>query len=88
MVGVNMMRKNSFKLYGLFSLRQEILLTPVIVFTPLIVSLLFFYNAIYNGFLCGNMMYLGEFFVGATVMFGNLVFTIPFLKAFFKLRKN
>ncbi|HEC81423.1 MAG TPA: hypothetical protein ENI42_03225 [Thermoplasmatales archaeon] len=83
-----MVKKTSFKLYSLFSLRQEILLTPVIVFTPLVVSLLFFYNAVYNVFLCGNMLYVGEFFVGSTILVGNLVFALPFLKAFFRVRKG
>ncbi|HDD57723.1 MAG TPA: hypothetical protein ENI14_01845 [Thermoplasmatales archaeon] len=69
-------------LTGLFSIKQEILLTPVIVSVPIAVSLLFIYSSVVSGFFYGNAI------IGITILAGNLVFDIPFLKSFFRLRKK
>jgi len=88
MVGVNVMKKNVVKVFGLLSLRQEIIITPVLIVVPVLVACLFLYSAVRSGLLYGNSAYLSEFLIGLVILSGNLAFAIPFLSAFSNLRKR
>ncbi|HID25974.1 MAG TPA: hypothetical protein EYP23_05900 [Thermoplasmata archaeon] len=82
------MKKNAVRVFGLLSLRQEILITPVLIFVPILVACLFLYNAVRSGLLYGDSTYFSDFLIGVVILIGNLTFAIPFLSAFFNLRKR
>ncbi len=75
--------KNTKKL-----IRTEILFTPILVIFPIIVGLILIFNWYIRGFLEGRIGFESELILGLIIIFGNLVFDIPFIKSLTKQIKK
>jgi len=69
-------------------LRAELLFTPILLITPLLVSLFLIHDWFYRGFLNGISTYNGELFIGITILIGNILFDIPFIKSLINLSRR
>jgi len=68
-------------------IRTELLLSPLLVIFPIVVSILFFYRWYIYGFLLGHTNYNGELIIGIIILISNLIFDIPFLKSIKNFKK-
>ncbi len=73
---------------GIKNIRTEILLTPLLVILPLVVSFLLIYDWFIRGFSTGNSAYDGELMFGVIILLGNLLFDVPFIKSLINLKKQ
>jgi hypothetical protein len=69
-------------------LRLELWFAPLLLLVPLIVSLIFLWGWYAKGFTTGSSRYDGELLLGLILLFGNLVFDIPFLRSIRMLKKK
>lgn len=71
-------------------IRTEILFTPVLIVIPFIIGFLLINDWYYRGVLEGNSAeFYGEFVIGLIIIFGNILFDIPFIRSLRELsRKN
>jgi hypothetical protein len=67
--------------------RAEILFTPLLVFLPFFVGLLFVSDWYFRGFIEGGSGFEGELILGLIIIFGNIMFDIPFIKSLRELTK-
>jgi cbb3-type cytochrome oxidase subunit 1 len=65
-------------------IRTELFFTPLLVFFPLIVGLLFVINWYINGFTKGKIGFESELLLGLIIIVVNLIFDIPFIKSLIK----
>lgn len=65
-------------------IRTEILFTPILVIFPIIVGLILIFNWYIRVFLEGRIGFESELILGLIIIFGNLVFDIPFIKSLIK----
>jgi hypothetical protein len=71
--------------------RTEIVLMPILIVLPFIVGIALINDWYVRGYLENNVQYLGELFIGLIIIFGNIIFDIPFIRSllkFFKERKK
>jgi hypothetical protein len=61
--------------------RIELILAPLLVIFPFIAGFIFIYGWYIRGFLTGSSAFDGELILGIIIIFGNLVFDIPFIKS-------
>lgn len=69
-------------------LRLELVLAPLLISIPIIVSFFLFNQWFTNSVLEGNPMSFGLFFLASFILFGNLLFDIPFIHSIIKLSKK
>lgn len=69
-------------------IRTEILLTPLLVITPMFIGSLFIYDWCIRGFLENDPSYFGTLILGIIILVGNILFDIPFIKSLRELSKN
>ena len=62
-------------------IRTEILFTPILIFAPLIVGILFILDWVTRGILEGDSGYVGTLILGIIIIVVNIIFDIPFLKS-------
>jgi len=62
-------------------LRSEIFFTPLLIFLPLFVSCFMIYDWFSRGFSLGISSFDTELILGVIILFGNIVFDIPFIKS-------
>jgi hypothetical protein len=62
-------------------LRAEMFFTPLLVFLPLFVSCFMVYDWYIRGFSMGSSSFDAELMIGVIILFGNIVFDIPFIKS-------
>jgi len=78
--------KNTAKEYVKFdkndikAVRLEILLTPLIVIFPPLVSAYLIYDWFTRGLLMSISQYNGELFIALIILIGNILFDIPFIR--------
>ena len=68
-------------------IRTEILLTPILVILPLIISILLIYDWYVRGFSVNNPAFNGELILGIIILIGNIAFDIPLVKNLKTIRK-
>lgn len=79
--------KNTAKEYIKFdkndikAIRLEILLTPLIVIFPLLVSGYLIYDWFTRGLLMDTSQYNGELIIALIILIGNILFDVPFIRA-------
>jgi len=69
-------------------LRTEILFTPILIVTPLIIGIMLVRDYYIRGYIEGNGDFFGQLLVGLTIIIVNILFFVPFIKSLFKLSKN
>jgi hypothetical protein len=69
-------------------LRLELWFAPALIIVPLVVSLVFLWDWYVRGYTLGISLYDGELFLGLLLLFGNLVFDIPFLRSLKSLKNR
>lgn len=68
--------------------RTEILFTPLLIVLPFLVGVLFIQEWFYHGFSVGISDFDGQLIIGVLIIFGNIVFDIPFIKSLIRLGKK
>ena len=68
--------------------RAAVFFTPLLVFLPLFVSFFMIYDWYVRGFLAGSSSFDVELMIGVIILFGNIVFDIPFIKSLRKRLKE
>ena len=67
-------------------IRTEILFSPLLLILPFIIGLFLIHDWYIRGFLEGNnAAFYGELIIGLLIIFGNILFDIPFIKSLKKL---
>jgi len=66
-------------------IRTEILFTPLLIIFPLIVGIFLIHNWFDKGL---DPAYNGSLLLGITIIIGNIVFDIPFIKSLRELSKK
>jgi len=66
-------------------IRTEILLTPLLIIFPFIVGIFLIYGWFDKGL---DSAYYGELILGIIIIFGNIIFDIPFIKSLRELSKK
>lgn len=69
-------------------IRTELLLTPVLVFMPLFIGLLFIYDWYSRGFVEGASGYFGTLLIGIIILVSNFLFDIPFIKSLMEITRS
>ena len=69
-------------------IQTEKIFTPFLIGFPLLISCFLIYLGYSKGCIMGDPSYFGELFLGLIILFGNLLFDIPFLKNLFKPLKK
>lgn len=62
-------------------IKTEILLTPLLVISPLIVGFLLIYDWYIRDFILNELDLFSELMLGFIIIFGNIIFNIPFMKS-------
>jgi hypothetical protein len=62
-------------------IRAALFFTPLLVFIPLFVSCFMIYDWYVRGFSAGSSSFDVELMIGVIILFGNIVFDIPFIKS-------
>jgi hypothetical protein len=68
-------------------IRTEILFTPILVFLPIFIGLLFIHDWYSRGVVEGNTGYFGTLLLGIIIIVGNIFFDIPFIRSLIKRTK-
>lgn len=63
------------------AVRTELLLAPLLVVFPFIAGIVFIHDWYTRGFLMSSSIYDGELILGLIIIFGNIIFDIPFIKS-------
>ena len=61
--------------------RIELWIAPLLILTPFLVSTFLIHNWYSRGYSTGSSLYNGELFIAIIILFGNIVFDIPFIKS-------
>lgn len=61
--------------------RSEILFAPLLIVLPFLVGFGFIYEWYSRGFVTGSSSFDFEFILGLIIIFGNIMFDIPFIKS-------
>lgn len=69
-------------------LRTEILLAPILIILPIIIGTIFIYEWYARGFLNGNSNFDIDLILGVIIIFGNILFDIPFINSLIKQYKK
>lgn len=69
-------------------IRTELLLTPILVFMPLFIGLLFIYDWYSSGFIEGASGYFGTLLIGIIILVSNILFDIPFIKSLMEITRS
>lgn len=69
-------------------IRTELLLTPILVFMPLFIGLLFIYDWYSRGFTEGAFGYFGTLLIGVIILVSNILFDIPFIKSLMEITRS
>jgi hypothetical protein len=69
-------------------LRLELWFAPLLLIIPIIVSVVFFLEWYTKGFLIGSSDYDRELLLGLILLFGNLIFDIPFVQSIRGLKRK
>jgi len=69
-------------------IRSETIAAPILITIPLFVSTWLIYTWYTKGLLQNNNYYEGELLIGLIILFGNLLFDIPFLHSLLGERKK
>jgi hypothetical protein len=69
-------------------IRTELLLTPILIFMPLFIGLLFIYDWYDRGFVDGASGYFGTLLIGIIILVSNFLFDIPFLKSLMEITRS
>jgi hypothetical protein len=69
-------------------LRLELWFAPMLLIVPIVVSVVFLLEWYTKGFLLGSSAYDGELLLGLLLLFGNLVFDIPFVRSIRVLKQK
>jgi len=69
-------------------IRTEILLTPLLIIVPIIVSFFLIYDWYTRGFLENNTDFNAQLVLGIIILIGNILFDIPFMKSLRDLAKK
>ncbi len=67
-------------------IRAELLLTPLLIIVPIIISIFLVNDWYVRGFTQGNAAFDGEMMLGIIIFIGNMLFDIPFIQ--FLLKKQ
>jgi hypothetical protein len=62
-------------------IKIELYFAPLLIILPFIVSILLIQDWFYRGFTAGISIYDGELLLGLIILFGNIIFDIPFIKS-------
>jgi len=62
-------------------LRAELLFAPILVITPVLVSVFLINDWFVRGFSTGISNYNGELLLAVIILSGNILFDIPFIKS-------
>ena len=69
-------------------IRTELLFAPLLIITPFIVGSVFIYEWYSRGFVTGVSSFDFEVVLGLIIIFGNLMFDIPFVKSLRRLSRE
>ena len=69
-------------------IKTEILFAPFLIILPLIIGIGFIYEWYTRGFIAGNSSFDFELILGLIIIFGNVIFDIPFIKSLRELSKK
>ncbi|UCB57969.1 MAG: hypothetical protein JSV67_05005 [Thermoplasmatales archaeon] len=69
-------------------IRTELLLTPILIFMPLFIGLLFIYDWYDRGFVEGASGYFGTLLIGIIILVSNFLFDIPFIKSLMEITRS
>jgi len=69
-------------------IRTEILLTPLLIVAPLIVSFLLFYDWFTRDYLTGELDLFGELMLAVIILIVNIIFDVPFIRSLRALSKK
>lgn len=61
--------------------RTELIFAPFLVILPFIVGFLFIHDWYNRDFILNHLDLTGELIIGIIIIFGNIIFDIPFLKS-------
>ena len=65
-------------------IRLELWLSPVLIITPIVISILLLWNWYLGGYIGGSPVYNGELMLALIILIGNLIFDVPLIKSLFK----
>ena len=68
-------------------IRTEIIFTPILVILPFLVGIFLVFDWYFRGFIQGNSGFEGQLILGLIIIFGNIMFDLPFIKSLFDLTK-
>ena len=69
-------------------IKTELWLAPILVILPIVVSIILISMWFLRGFSLGDSTHDGELFLGTIILFGNIIFDIPFIKSLKNIRKK
>ena len=69
-------------------IRTEILLTPLLIIVPFIVSIFLITDWYARGFSVNSSAFDGELMLGMIILIGNILFDIPFIRSLKALSKR
>lgn len=69
-------------------LRAELLFAPLLIVSPVLVSIFLINDWFIRGFSTGATGYNGELLLAIIILFGNILFDIPFIKSLKTLRRK
>jgi len=69
-------------------IRTEIILTPLLVIAPIIISLLLIFDWFTRDFLTNELDLFGELMLGIIIIIVNIMFDIPFIKSLRQLSRK
>ena len=69
-------------------IKLQILLSPIMIMLPMIVSILFITEWYTRGFCTGSSDFDVELILGLTILFGNIIFDIPFVKSLVSIKSK
>ncbi len=69
-------------------IRSEIFFAPLLIIIPFLVGSIFIYEWYSRGFITGSSFFDVELILGLIIIFGNIMFDIPFIISLRKLSKK
>ena len=69
-------------------IRTEIILTPLLVIAPFVISILLIYDWITRDFLTSQKDLTGELMLAIIILVVNIIFDVPFIKSLRNLSKK
>ena len=68
--------------------KTEIMLTPLLIVLPLVVASFLINDWFLSGFSKGVSTYDGELMLAVIILFGNIMFDIPFIRSLIQYKKK